>query len=70
MNKTVTYTVSPEIHRTLVDFFSRLDLDTATEVLGIPWHGEAFSEPEREIKAQLLFQFYFNELLNVELEMK
>lgn len=64
MQKEIKYTVSPEMHQTLVDFFSRLDINTVNRVLSTPRGNEVFSKEEREIKEHILFQFYFQELLH------
>lgn len=69
-NATVQYHVPPEVHRSLVDLLSRLDLDTATRLLSIPRDGVEYTEDECEIKAQLVYQFYYNELLTIDKQLK
>jgi len=66
----IQYHVSYEIHRALVDLFSRLDLDTLERLLSIPRSGVQYTEPECEVKTDLLYQFYFNELLTIEKRME
>lgn len=70
INQMIQYRVNYEVHKTLLDFFSRLDRDTVERLLSIPRSGVKYTEPECEIKADLLYQFYFNELLTIESQLE
>lgn len=69
-DNSIQYHVSREVHKALIDLFSRLDLDTAEHLLGIPRSGVRYTDPECEIKAELLYQFYYNELMAVDNQLK
>lgn len=59
----LSYKVTPEAHKTIVDFFTRLDKNTVENTFATPYKGEAFSEDEVEIKTAMLFNFFLNTVL-------
>lgn len=60
--RTISLEIPEEVLRSLYDFLDRLDLDTAMSVLSMERSNVRFSEPECEIKAQMIFDLYLNEL--------
>lgn len=60
--RTISLEIPEEVLRSLYDFLDRLDLDTAMNVLSMERSNVRFSEPECEIKAQMIFDLYLNEL--------
>lgn len=63
--RTITLEIPEEVARSLYDFLDRLDLDTTTRILSVERRGVQFSEPEREIKTQMIFDLYLNELRKI-----
>ena len=63
LNTIIKYAVSQDVHEALLQFFERLDKKTEQAVLSAPKNDVVFSEVEKEIKSELLFQFYLNRLL-------
>ena len=59
----LTYKVTPEAHKTIVDFFTRLDKNTVEKTFATPYKGVYFSEDEVEIKTAMLFNFFLNAVL-------
>lgn len=51
-------TVTKEMHKTLYDFFSRLEPGVVKTVLSRTHDSVTFSEDEIDIKATILFGFY------------
>lgn len=61
--RTISYNIPIEVHNALTELLARMGLEDVKKHLAINFDGEVFSDAEAEVKANLIFQFYFTSLL-------